>query len=200
MRACLILATAAALVGGGCKRAPPVNRYVLKEHSSWPHPIKNPFLWSASQIREAAPIGADGALCHATADINRDGVDELFVHADVPARVRLILVFEHCRDGYRYVGDFTACRSHVSNPEKGTLTVYEACGGKQGFIRTYVMRDSRLKLIRSSTRLSVGDGGRDADNSLLTRLGKDNILKWERVPNSSVQGGRGQRVGRRDDG
>jgi len=177
----------AALVCRGSEKAPPVNPYVLKGNLSWPHPIKNPYVWSARQIMEAAPIGPDGALCRATADINHDGVDELFLRADVPGRVHVILVFERRRDGHRYIGHFGSCRSRVSNPEKGTLTVYYACGGHQGFIRTYVAEDGRLKLVRSSRMLSVGDGGRDTDNSLLARLGRSNILNWERVPDPRMQ-------------
>ncbi len=177
----------AALVSAGREKAPPVNPYVLKGDLSWPHSIKNPYMWSSRQIMGAAPIGPDGALCRATADVNHDGVDELFIRADVPGRVHLILVFERCRAGYRYVGNFVACRSHVSNPEKGTLTVYEACGGKQGFIRTYVTDGGAFKCVRSSRLLSVGDGGREADNLLLARLGKSSILNWDRAPNQRVQ-------------
>ena len=171
----------------GCRTMPPVDPYVLKSNRSWVHTIDDPYEWSRVEIREAAPIGKDGGLCSAEADIDGDGTRELFVHADVPGRVHPILAFKRVRGGYRYIGNFGASRDMITNPKRNTLTVYEACGGHHGYVRTYVSAGDRFKRVWSSEELSVGDGAPDANNEKVERLRRNCALTWKRMPNQTLQ-------------
>ena len=87
----------------GCQSAVAVDPYVVKCDKVWPHTIADPYLWSAIQIDEAAPIGPDKALCMAEWDVDSDQQNELLVRADVPAGNHLVLVFRQTPDGYQYV-------------------------------------------------------------------------------------------------
>jgi len=189
-----IIVTAILVLTCGCHTMPPVDPYVLKSSRSWTHTIDDPYEWSRVQIREAAPIDKNGGLCRAEADIDGDGARELFVHADVPGRVHVILAFKRVRGGYRYIGDFTACRNRITNPKHNTLTVYEACGGHNGYVRTYVNDENRFKRVWSSELLSVGDGAPGTHSEKVERLGRDCPLKWERAPNKTRSRGEGEGI------
>ena len=138
-----ILAVGLALAG--CVTNPP-DYHVLKLDRTYEQVISNPHEWALQQLADgpiSGPKVSDYArivLAHglkqSQADLGSDGTHELLLRRDCAARVWEVLVFTPAKRGYRYLGHFPAS-TIVLRPKRASVLVYEACGGKHGYIKTY---------------------------------------------------------------
>jgi hypothetical protein len=161
----------------------------LTPHAPPPRPRADrpPHDWARQQIAKAAPIGKDGGLCSSEADINDDEQYELFIHADVPSVLFVILVFEKVDGGYKYLGSIDSNPNTITFPRKNQIVTYQRCGGHNGVIVTYALKNNRLEVLHSSGMLNVGDGGDDKHNQQVSDLARSCTLAWKRMPNNLLQ-------------
>lgn len=193
----LLLLLLLVLAYTGClSSSPAVNPHVVKCNEVWPWPIANPYLWTLIQFADGPLSGADpyakdvinNGLAESVADIDGDGLPELFIRDDASARVHGITVFKAGPRGYRYLGHFGACWVVIPQDACRSVLVYESCGGHYGFIKKH-QTDGYHFTCLSSEGLAVGDGAPDANNAKLkTLFPPDKILKWELVPAQKYSG------------
>jgi len=121
--------------------------HVLKCDWTWPHPIHDPYRWALEQIADGPIEGPDvgawarNVLAHplerARADMDGDGVDELFIRQRPWGRVWAALVFRRAGDDWRYVGYIEATLLRLLGPDKSgrpNLFVYKGYGGGRGTV------------------------------------------------------------------
>jgi len=163
-----------------------VDPYVLKNDDVWKATILDPYKWSIVQLTEAAPISGD-ALCHARADIDADGTEELFIRADIPSRMWVILVFSEADGGYTYLGNFVGNSALTIPGAPGKLEVYEPSGGHTAIIRHYLSDNGRFTRVHSE-QISCGDGAPAVNNARVIGIAKYSIMQWTTVPSQPLQG------------
>ena len=170
----------------GCQqpKQPSIDPYIVKRNDTWEHQIKDPFEWSKIQIKESDPIDKDENLCFAEADIDNDGFKELFIHADVPARLYIILVFKKYINEYKYIGCFSANPYRIVKSSNNELTSYAPCGGHNGYVVKYVSDGKRFVEIYRSNNIHSGDGAPEYNNEFIKMTFNRPILKWEKYINN----------------
>jgi hypothetical protein len=189
IRTILILAVGLALAG--CATDQRCDYHVFKLDRIYDRTISNPYEWALAQLSDGPisdPDVSDYAhlvlargLTQALGDLGGDGTQELFLRQGWA-----VLVFTPVQHGYRYLGDFPAS-SMVLDPREPSVTVYEACGGKFGYIKTYRHNGQRFTgtVVQE---IASGDGAPDENNRKLAELfSKDKVLKWTKVPDDRVK-------------
>ena len=186
----LALAVGCALTGCATDRS---NHHVLKLDRTYNEVITNPYEWALQQFSDgpiSGPNVSDHAklvlkrgLLQALADLGSDGTEELFLGQDCPARVWEVLVFTPIKGGYRYLGHFPA-GAIVLKQDQTPVLVYEPCGGRYGFIKTY-RHDGKGFVCATTQDIAVGDGAPDENNQRMAELfPKDKVIKWAKTPNN----------------
>lgn len=183
----LIVALAISLFTSGCKSHAVKDPYVLKPDKPSNHIITDPYAWARQQISETAPLGADGRLCSMEADIDGDGVKELFIRADIPASLFVILVLKKDNGGYTYLGSIDSHPDMIKITRQKQIITYQRSGGHSGAIVIYAMKSGRFKKVHTSGMLNVGDGGNAAHNKHLHALFNNCNHEWKKVPEKAIQ-------------
>lgn len=132
----------------------------LECDSTWPHPIRDPYRWSLEQLADGPIEGPDVSawarhvLAHplerALADMDGDGVDELFIRQRPWGRVWGALVFRRADDRWRYVGYVEATFLRLLGPDESgrpSLCIYAGCGSTTGTVATLANDGSRFVCI-----------------------------------------------------
>ncbi len=181
-----LLALAALICG--CRTASP-DYHVLKTDRTYTRVIKNPYEWTLQQladgpisgtnVSEWAQITLQYGLSEAVSDLNRDGNMALFLMANCPARVWETLVFRPVRGGYRYLGHFPASYI-VLHDTPGSCLVYEACGGKYGYVILY-SHDGKKFVGTMLDDFWWGDGHEEGNEKMESYFPPDKCLKWSKV-------------------
>jgi len=190
--AILILTIGFAL--SGCSTGRP-DHHVLKLDQTYNYVISNPHEWALQQFSNgliSEPSVSDCArfvlkygLKESLVDLDADGTQELLLRQGCPARVWQVLVFAPAKGGYRYLGHFPA--STIVLDQKQTLIlVYEACGGKYGYIKTY--RHDGHKFVGTMLQdIRSGDGYEENNKKMAMMFPKDRVIKWASTPSNAVE-------------
>jgi len=188
----LILAVGFTLSGCASDRS---DHHVLKLDKTYDPVIRNPYEWALQQFSDGPISGPNvsdyarlvltNGLKQALADIGGDGTQELLLRQDCPARVWEVLAFTPVKSGFRYVGHFPAS-AIVPDPNQPSVLVYEACGGKYGYIKTY-RHDGHRFIGTVLEDLWSGDGHEDNNQKMETLFPEDRLIKWANTPNSDLQ-------------
>jgi hypothetical protein len=196
MKYAILLATA---LLAGCAAAQPAcdDYHIYKCDGTYDKTISNPYYWTLCQFADGPVEGPDAheyakivleeGLKVSEADLDFDGIPELFVGSGAPARNWGVTVFTQVEDGYRYIGSLGGCAFRIlPKDEKGSprMLVYEPCGGHYGYIKAYT-HDGTKFLCTSSEGMHDGDGAPDENNRRLDELffsdpAKNACLKWRK--------------------
>jgi hypothetical protein len=129
-------------------------------------------------------------LLEAAADLDGDGVRELLVRPEMAARVYPVFVFARKDKNFVFAGNLVA--SHLLRPDapgaplKPRILVYEACGGKCGYIKTYELGAAGFRRIGGAREVWSGDGYERGTTLLERTFPSESVLKWEKVVDSEV--------------
>ncbi|MCJ8329973.1 MAG: hypothetical protein HRT89_13460 [Lentisphaeria bacterium] len=168
-----------------------LDHHIVKLDLTYDHVINNPYEWALQQFSDGPISGPDVGdyarlvLAHGLkethADLAGDARKELLLREKSSGRVWTVLVFTPVQSAYKYIGNFTASYASAVNPNESSVLVYEACGGKYGYIYTYTHDGKRFNgtLVRD---IHAGDGAPEANNKLMAKLfSQEKRLKWTKT-------------------
>ena len=189
----VVVAVGLVLFGCATDRSDP---HILKLDRAYNGVIANPHEWALQQFSDGPILGPDVSdyakgvlkrgLLEALADLDSDGQQDLFLREDGFGRVWEVLVFFPVKGGYRYIGHFPAS-AIVFNADQKSLLVYEACGGKYGYIKTYRHDGQRFTGTLLQDMWS-GDGHEENNQKMAMLFPKDKVIRWVKTPNKILHG------------
>lgn len=162
------LAGLAIWLASGCSPPRPAWISAWKGDAPFSRPISDPLAWAATQFLDSPNATVETARLESfEADIDHDGIDELFVTSATTTGNAggSHLVFRRAGRVFFYIGQIGLRRDvfrvlPLGEDHRPRLLVYERLSGTEGALAIFTNDGRRFRIVRSET-IRGGDSGTD---------------------------------------